>query len=65
MALWALEIEAVNAESYRTRVARSQRTIGGRLRAKREAAQEREALLACQLLNQMRELGRPQSYPVC
>ena len=27
-------------------------------------AQEREASLARQLLNRMRELGRPQSYPV-
>jgi hypothetical protein len=41
---------------------RFKRTFGGGLRAKREAAQEREASLACALLNRMRELGRPQSY---
>ena len=34
------------------------------MRAKRDAAQEREASLACELLNRMRELGRPQSYAV-
>jgi hypothetical protein len=43
---------------------RFKRTFGGELRAKRDAAQEREASLACALLNRMRELGRPQSYPV-
>lgn len=43
---------------------RYKRTFGGRLRAKREAAQEREASLACALLNRMREFGRPQSSPV-
>jgi hypothetical protein len=43
---------------------RYKRTFGGGLRAKRDEAQEREALLACELLNRMRELGRPQSYPV-
>jgi hypothetical protein len=44
--------------------ARYKRTFGGGLRAKRDAAQEREASLACALLNRMRELGRPQSSPV-
>jgi hypothetical protein len=44
--------------------ARYKRTFGGVLRAKRDDAQEREASLACALLNWMRELGRPQSYPV-
>jgi hypothetical protein len=40
------------------------RTFGDHLRAKREESQEREASLACQLLNRMRELGCPQSYAV-
>jgi hypothetical protein len=44
--------------------ARCKRTFGDRLRAKRDEAQEREAALACQLLNRMWELGRPQSSPV-
>ena len=39
-------------------------TFGGGLRAKQEASQEREASLACALLNRMLELGRPQSYLV-
>ena len=43
---------------------RFKRTFGGGLRSKRDASQEREAALACALLNRMRELGRPQSYPV-
>jgi hypothetical protein len=43
---------------------RFKRTCGDHLRAKREASQEREAALACQLRNRMRELGRPQSYAV-
>jgi hypothetical protein len=44
--------------------ARFKRTFGGGLRAKRDETQEREASLACQLLNRMLELGRPESYPV-
>ena len=43
---------------------RFKRTFGGGLRATREESQERKASLACQLLNRMLELGRPQSYPV-
>ena len=43
---------------------RFKRTFGDHLRAKREESQEREAALACQLLNRMRKLGRPQSYAV-
>jgi Transposase DDE domain len=53
------------AQAYAENVfARLKRTFGDRLRAKREASQEREAALACQLLNRMRELGRPQSYAI-
>jgi hypothetical protein len=43
---------------------RFKRVFGDRLRAKRDAAQEREASLACQVLNRMLELGRPLSSPV-
>ena len=43
---------------------RGKRTCGDRLRAKRDASQEREAFLACAWLNRMRAWGRPQSYPV-
>ena len=38
--------------------------FGDHLRAKRDESQERETMIACGLLNRMRELGRPQSYPV-
>jgi hypothetical protein len=40
-------------------LSRCKRICGGGLRAKRDASQEREATLACQLLNRMRDLGRP------
>ena len=40
--------------------ARFKKTFGGRVRAKRDAAQERETSLR----NRMWELGRPQSYAV-
>jgi Transposase DDE domain len=43
---------------------RFKRTFGGGLRAKQEESQEREASLACALLNRMRVLDRPQSSPV-
>ena len=43
---------------------RFKRIFGGVLRAKHDESQVREALLACQLLNRMLNLGRPQSYPV-
>jgi hypothetical protein len=43
---------------------RCKRTFGSRLWAKRDKSQERETAIACELLDQMRELGRPQSYPV-
>jgi hypothetical protein len=43
---------------------RYKRTFGDHMRAKGDAAQEREAAIACGVLNRMRELGRPQSYPV-
>ena len=53
------------AESHAENVfSRFKRTFGARLRAKRDASQEWEASLACQLLNRMRELGRPESYAV-
>ncbi len=38
--------------------------FGGRLRSKKEEAQERETAIGCALLNRMREMGRPRSYPV-
>jgi Transposase DDE domain len=53
------------AQAYAENVfARFKTTFGGGLRAKRDESQKREASLACQLLNRMLELGRPQSYPV-
>jgi hypothetical protein len=53
------------AQSYAENAfSRFKRTFGGRLRAKREESQEREAALACELLNRMQARGRPQSYPV-
>ncbi len=38
--------------------------FGGRLRSKKEEAQERENSIGCALVNRMREMDRPRSYPV-
>ena len=38
--------------------------IGESLRARSRAEQETEALLACNILNQMTQLGRPASYAI-
>ncbi len=38
--------------------------LGGRLKARAGDAQRREAMIGCQILNRMAELGRPQSYAV-
>ncbi len=38
--------------------------LGGRMRARGAAAQFVEARLACNVLNQMTELGRPESHPI-
>ncbi len=38
--------------------------LGDRLRARTSGAQEAEALLACNILNRMTELGRPDSYAI-
>jgi len=43
---------------------RFKQIFGGRLRAKWDESQEREASLACQLLNRMLDMDRPLSYPV-
>ncbi len=38
--------------------------LGDRLRARGEEAQQGEALIACNILNRMTELGRPESYSI-
>ncbi len=43
---------------------RYKQIIGERLMAKNDAGQEREAAIGCALLDRMREVGRPMSYPV-
>ena len=43
---------------------RFKRLVGDPLRAKRDKSQERKTMIACGLLNRMRELGRPRSDPV-
>ena len=43
---------------------RYKRIIGERLRANADEAQEREAAIGCAILNHMRMMGRPVSYPV-
>jgi hypothetical protein len=41
---------------------RYQSIIGDRLRARHPESQEAEALIACNILNRMFELGRPKSF---
>jgi len=43
---------------------RSKSIIGDRLRARHPAAQEGEALIACNVLNRMFELGRTASVAI-
>jgi len=38
--------------------------IGDRLRARHPKSQEAEALIACNILNQMLESGRPESFAI-
>jgi hypothetical protein len=57
-------LEDYNQAHAENAFSKFKRIFGGTLRAKRDEAQEREAALACQLLNRMLELSRPQSYPV-
>ncbi len=38
--------------------------IGDRLRARTSQTQMAEARIACNMLNRMTELGRPESYPI-
>jgi len=39
--------------------------IGDRLRARHLKSQQAEALIACNILNRMTELGRPESFAIC
>jgi IS5 family transposase len=39
--------------------------IGDRLRARHPKSQEAEAVIACNILNRMTELGRPESFAIC
>ena len=43
---------------------RYKQILGGRLRAKVFEAQQKESIVGCNVLNQMYELGRPESYAV-
>lgn len=45
-------------------MSRYKRIIRRRLRVKRDEAQEKETMIACSILIRMREMDRPQSYPV-
>jgi len=41
-----------------------QTDVRRRLKVEADESQKREATLACELLNQMQALGRPQSYAI-
>jgi len=42
----------------------SESIIGDRLRARHPKSQEAEALIACNILNRMTELGQPESFAI-
>ena len=42
----------------------SESIIGDRLRARHPESQEAEALIACNILNRMTELSRPESFAI-
>ncbi len=44
---------------------RSKSIIGDRLRARHPKSQKAEAVIACNILNQMLEIGRPESFAIC
>jgi hypothetical protein len=53
------------AQSYAENAfSRFKRTFGGGLRSKRDESQEREAALACELLNRMQAMGQPLSCAI-
>jgi hypothetical protein len=39
--------------------------IGDRLRARHPKSQEAEAVIACNILNRMAEIGQPESFAIC
>ena len=39
--------------------------IGDRLRARHPESQKAEAVIACNILNRMMEIGRPESFAIC
>jgi hypothetical protein len=51
-------------DGFSNAFAQFKHTFGGGLRAKQDETQQREAALACDLLDRMRERSRPQSYAV-
>ena len=39
--------------------------MGDRLRARHPKSQKAEAVIACNILNQLLEIGRPESFAIC
>ena len=39
--------------------------VGDRLRARHPKSQEAEAVIACNILNRMAEIGQPESFAIC
>ena len=61
---WKRQVGYYSQSKVENVMYRYKKIIGGRLRAKNDEAQEREAAISCAILNRMREIGRPLSHAV-
>ena len=61
---WKAEAGYYRQARVENAVFRYKAIIGGRLRARAPGGQQAEVLIACHILNQMTDLGRPDSYAI-
>jgi hypothetical protein len=59
-----MAIDAVDGDIASVTVDGAYDSIGGRLRARSSGGQVTEAVVACKVLNQMTNVGRPKSYSI-
>ena len=57
-------LEALREEATMAELAGYKSIIGDRLRARSRGGRVAESVVACNVLNQMTELGRPESYSI-
>ena len=61
---WKTEIAYHRQARVENAFFRFKSILGDRMRARSEEAQQTEAVIACNILNRMTELGRPESYSI-